>query len=419
MSEIRKFFDIAKVDEEQRMVYGYASTEALDSQGEVIKREAVSDALDEYMQFANIREMHQPSAVGVAKQAKMDDKGLYIAAKVVDETAWQKVKEGVYKGFSIGGTVVRRDRVNKNVVVEMKLSEISLVDRPANPEAVFEVFKSHGAVSAIDALADLLNKGSVSPERLLALAKRAQGKEDEKLEECDAPEEAAEDEEAPRKPKAKDADKGKEKPRADQEDAGDEEAEAAEGEEDDKVEEAEGMQPAALDDEARASLAEFAQAMRDGLALLQTLGLNPDEADQGAVDSDGDADDAEAEDADALPGAEDDPERKEEMEGGKKAARTGSLAKRGRLAKAAVLERRLSKMVAERNALQKRIAELEAQPMPGKALLKAVAIGKSADRIEAENAAEPVRKNDGSIDHEATALELIKKAHQSGGVQIG
>lgn len=135
------YADITKVDAEQRLVFGYASTEALDSQGEVVRRDAVEAALPDYMRFANIREMHQPSAVGVAEQATMDDRGLYLAARVVDEGAWEKVKAGVYKGFSIGGRVTARDPKDSTVVSGLTLTEISLVDRPANPEAVFDLYK--------------------------------------------------------------------------------------------------------------------------------------------------------------------------------------------------------------------------------------------------------------------------------------
>ena len=138
---MRLYAPIVKIDSEQRMVFGYASTEALDSQGEIIKREAVEAALPAYMRFANIREMHQPSAVGIAKQADVDDKGLYLTAKVVDDDAWAKVKEGVYKGFSIGGHVVTRDPADRSVITQIELSEISLVDRPANPEAVIDIYK--------------------------------------------------------------------------------------------------------------------------------------------------------------------------------------------------------------------------------------------------------------------------------------
>ena len=139
---MKLYAEITKIDRERRMVFGYASTEALDSQGEVVRKEAIEAALPDYMRFANIREMHQPSAVGVAKEAAIDDKGLYLAARIVDDEAWKKVTEGVYKGFSIGGRVTDRDKAQKHVITGVELLEISLVDRPANPEAVIELYKA-------------------------------------------------------------------------------------------------------------------------------------------------------------------------------------------------------------------------------------------------------------------------------------
>ena len=59
MTEKTIYAPIAKVDREERMVYGYASTEAVDSQGEVVRKEALAAALPDYMRFANVREMHQ------------------------------------------------------------------------------------------------------------------------------------------------------------------------------------------------------------------------------------------------------------------------------------------------------------------------------------------------------------------------
>jgi hypothetical protein len=138
---MRFYWPIAKVDAEQRMVWGYASTEAKDDQGETVTREALAAALGDYMRFANIREMHLPSAVGVAKEAAVDDRGLYLGAKIVDDDAWRKVFEGVYKGFSIGGKVTARDPADRRLITGLTLTEISVVDRPANPEAVFDCWK--------------------------------------------------------------------------------------------------------------------------------------------------------------------------------------------------------------------------------------------------------------------------------------
>jgi len=138
---MRFYWPIAKVDGEQRMVWGYASTEAVDDQGETVSRDALAAALDDYMRFANIREMHQNSAIGVAREAGIDERGLYIGAKIVDDDAWRKVVEGVYKGFSIGGRVTARDLSDRTTITGLVLTEISVVDRPANPDAVFDCWK--------------------------------------------------------------------------------------------------------------------------------------------------------------------------------------------------------------------------------------------------------------------------------------
>ena len=165
---MKLFAPIAKIDESLRLVFGYASTETLDSQGEIVRKEAIEAALPDYMRFANIREMHQPSAVGVAREAELDDKGLHLVAKIVDDEAWHKVVEGVYKGFSIGGRVTARDTDARHVITGVDLLEISLVDRPANPQAVIELFKS----------AEIRNPGAGSGDAPIAKAGARHSRED-------------------------------------------------------------------------------------------------------------------------------------------------------------------------------------------------------------------------------------------------
>ena len=174
---MKLYAQINKIDEEQRMVWGYATTEAIDSQGETVTKDAIKNAWSDYMQFANVREMHQPSAVGIVKEYNFDDKGVMIGAKVVDDIAWEKVKEQVYKGFSIGGKKLANgyDAATKTIT-GMKLTEISLVDRPANPEALITVFKlDEGAEmqeneKTTDALLDLIGKGAIDNAKLLEIA---------------------------------------------------------------------------------------------------------------------------------------------------------------------------------------------------------------------------------------------------------
>ncbi len=155
---IKFFIDFVKRDDDQRIVEGYASTPVVDSQGEIVEKDAITNALSGYLgdwddknkrwRYGGIREMHQLSAVGKTIKAKVDDKGLYIEGKVVDDNAWKKVKEGVYAGFSIGGKVLESV---KNRIKALKLNEISLVDRPANPEAIFTMVKIDEKGKAMDA----------------------------------------------------------------------------------------------------------------------------------------------------------------------------------------------------------------------------------------------------------------------------
>lgn len=180
---MKLYAQISKIDEEQRMVWGYATTGARDSQGEIVAPEAVAAAWDDYMKFANIREMHQPSAVGVVKEYTFDSTGVLIGAEVVDDTAWEKVKKEVYKGFSIGGKKLPGgyDALTKTITA-LQITEISLVDRPANPESLITMYKladqpeGENAMSEqagkqpVDELLDMLSKGTVPAERLLELA---------------------------------------------------------------------------------------------------------------------------------------------------------------------------------------------------------------------------------------------------------
>jgi len=124
-------------------VHGIATTEAVDDQGEVVKADAMRSAIPEYMRFPAIREMHQLQAAGTALEADVgDDNITRIVAHVVDPVAVSKVKNNVYRGFSIGGRVTKREPGNPKVITGLVLNEISLVDRPANPEAIYDCWKA-------------------------------------------------------------------------------------------------------------------------------------------------------------------------------------------------------------------------------------------------------------------------------------
>ena len=151
---------ITKIDEEKRMVYVTATSEALDSVRDVTDYDSISKAFDKWP--GNIREMHQPIAAGSAieiiknDEKKTVDLGIYISKGA--ESTWEKVLDKTLKGASIGVPAGHYRREPINVKVEKadgtsetvrgnrlfveKLSEISLVDNPANADCNIWLVKS-------------------------------------------------------------------------------------------------------------------------------------------------------------------------------------------------------------------------------------------------------------------------------------
>lgn len=164
---------------DERLVYGVVSTPTPDAQGgvwqgerydgDIVDPAALRAAIDDYLEWAAIREMHQPVAAGKALDVLVRDDVVYLVARIVDDNAWQKVKEGVYKGLSIGGRVIDAkletlpDGRRVRRITRLQLTEISLVDRPANPEAAILLIK-RGTMSEDETitLADLAQDGEAA-----------------------------------------------------------------------------------------------------------------------------------------------------------------------------------------------------------------------------------------------------------------
>lgn len=149
------YIPIAKVNTEKRTVAGWATTEEIDKQNEIVDYSGSKDAFANWQ--GNIREMHEPKAVGKAVEIIPNDgdKKVWVEAYISKgaEDTWQKVQEGILTGFSIGGqTMHKTTQIVKDMttggsrtvsrITKYRLNELSLVDNPANPGCSFTLIKS-------------------------------------------------------------------------------------------------------------------------------------------------------------------------------------------------------------------------------------------------------------------------------------
>lgn len=131
VSELTKSVEgtILKADDEQRMVYGWASvvTEkgepVIDRQGDVIEPDTLVRAVNKFMEHVRVgKEMHSGEQIGavihsmpITKEIgeslgiQSDREGWIVAFKVYNDDVWAKVKSGELAAFSIGGRAIKED----------------------------------------------------------------------------------------------------------------------------------------------------------------------------------------------------------------------------------------------------------------------------------------------------------------------
>ena len=176
------------------MVKGYMTTDALDSHGDIIEEAASFKAADEWKKMGNIREMHQPSAVGVAvNMEKRKGKGVYLESEIVDPVAIDKVRAGVYKGYSIGGKInkieIAVDEEGPNKITDYTINEVSLVDVPANPDCLFLAKRADfiSAKEGVNKMAEPEKKPEGETEKPAEKSEGAESEEPKKDENATSP----------------------------------------------------------------------------------------------------------------------------------------------------------------------------------------------------------------------------------------
>ena len=151
-----------KVNREKRTVSGFATLDNIDQTGDVVTAEASMKAFERFR--GNLREMHQPLAVGKVASFRPETfydpitkefyNGVYVDAYISKgaQDTWEKVLDGTLTGFSIGGKILESDNeVNKSTgasvrfIKDYALVELSIVDSPANELCnIFSIEKVNG-----------------------------------------------------------------------------------------------------------------------------------------------------------------------------------------------------------------------------------------------------------------------------------
>lgn len=186
------------LDEDKRIIAGWASTEVVDLHGDLVPIEEIRRGMYNLMaRGGNILYGHSNKPVGkilewdVRKHSEANVDGLWIVAQIykdypLDDEVWAMIKRGLLKGFSIGGqgkkakAFVKGDKSKTvNVVHDLNLMEISIVPTPANPLATIEqvnyIAKGLGSkvVGKVVDISHVLEKYGIDRDDL------------EKLSECD------------------------------------------------------------------------------------------------------------------------------------------------------------------------------------------------------------------------------------------
>jgi phage head maturation protease len=168
MDNFNIVFPFQKIDKEKRIVKGIATADNVDQEDELVDFEASKRAFANWI--GNIREMHEPVAVGTAVDwttvpvyYKGDIyQGIEVSAYISKgaQDTWEKILDGTLRGFSIGGAALEKEKVWKEdlqksvtCIKEYALGELSLVDNPCNPAGMFTMIKklSDGSLTSVSA----------------------------------------------------------------------------------------------------------------------------------------------------------------------------------------------------------------------------------------------------------------------------
>ena len=151
-------FPISKMETDadgDLVVKGVATDGSVDSDYQIVDPDWSAKALGDWLQTGgNVRMAHDPQRpVGKGLSVEIDRDGdgkHWVKSVIVDPVAKRLVEKGVLRAYSVGIShpVIKRDptgRARGGIIVGGELSELSIVDRPANKNSYLELAKAAGA----------------------------------------------------------------------------------------------------------------------------------------------------------------------------------------------------------------------------------------------------------------------------------
>lgn len=190
----------------------YASTKDKDRGHDIVDPQAFKNALDLYMTNPIVLLQHNmEKPIGVVTEAKIDDNGLYVKARITQDVDWviSAIKNGVLRAFSIGYKIKDNEFLEEetsdgrdyaNIIKDLELFEISVVSVPMN------------AYSLMKSMQDCFELKEVAEEEKEVVAENVKTAEDQEEKSADEYEEA-------------ESDKDKEEKKSDSDDESDEDEE--------------------------------------------------------------------------------------------------------------------------------------------------------------------------------------------------
>ena len=159
-------------DDDALVIGGPASIELVDREGHLITTNALQHAFTKYMKNFRTRNamvLHSDVQVGWALPAYIskggqifksgvDEKGLFFITELRNDTkiaskVMEQIKEGKLKSYSIAGSAVKTQNIQKGLqnvmqVDELELAEVTVCEKGVNQGAAFDILKAEGAATS-------------------------------------------------------------------------------------------------------------------------------------------------------------------------------------------------------------------------------------------------------------------------------